>query len=277
MKVVKKHFYFSYHIYTMGIYLLLVPIVNFYLGSFLGGLRLVACVFIGISILVYRYWNWGYNLSSLEARCSLREFLIGMIPAQMIHVLFYIFLYLVFAFLWQQKLFQIFPFGNIATSTLVLGLAYLLIGSQIYLLTVTSWGSLMALLGISAVIYILISYICYVLGVAFIERERREMLQGIQREKKAPFAERYRFVPLLNILPLFPFLRRHIFGIEYKMRPAILLLIFLYISSLLYNGLCVWLWSIFPNFYFYYSLKIMGVYLLGIIVSSIELHDKKYE
>ena len=276
LKVVKKHFYFSYHIYTMGIYLLLVPIVNFYLGSFLGGLRLVACVFIGVGILVYRYWNWGYDLS-VGDRCSLREFLIGMIPAQMIHVLFYIVLYLVFAFLWHYKLFQIFPFGNIATSTFVLGSAYLLIGSKIYLMTINSFGCLMALLGISAVIYILISYICYVLGVAFIERERREMLQGIQREKKAPFAERYRFVPLLNILPLFPFLRRHIFGIEYKMRPAILLLIFLYISSLLYNGLCVWLWSIFPNFYFYYSLKIMGVYLLGIIVSSIELHDKKYE
>ena len=271
----KNHFNFSSHIYTMGVYLLLVPVVNFYLGSFLGGLRLVACVFIGIGILVYRYWSWGYNLSSLEDRYSLREFLIGMIPAQIIHILFYIFLYLVFAFLWEQKLFQIFPFGNIATSTLVLGLAYLLIGSQIYSLTMTSLRCLMPLLAVSTVIYILISYICYVLGAAFIERERQEMLQGIQRKKKAPFAKRYRFVPLVNILPVFSFLRRHFFGIEYKIRPAIFLLIFLFITKLLYNGLCVWLWSIFPNFYFYYSLKIMGIYLLGIIVSSIELHDKK--
>lgn len=272
----EKHFHFTYHIYTMAIYLLLVPVVNFYIGSFLGGLRIVACVFIGVGILVYRYWNWGYDLS-VGDRCSLREFLIGMIPAQMIHVLFYIVLYLVFAFLWHYKLFQIFPFGNIATSTFVLGSAYLLIGSKIYLMTINSFGCLMALLAVSAVIYILISYICYARGVALNEREHKEMLQGIQRKKKAPFAERYRFVPLLNILPLFPFLRRHFFGIEYKMRPAIFLLIFLFTASLLYNGLCVWLWSIFPNFYFYYSLKIMGVYLLGIIVSSIELHDKKYE
>ena len=270
----KRQSHFSFHIYTMGIYLLLVPVVNYYLGAFLGGLRIVACALLGAGILVYRYWNQGYNLSSLEDRCSLREFLIGMIPAQIIHVLFYAFLYLVFAFLWQQKLFQIFPFGNIATSTLVLGSAYSLIGSQIYVLTMTSFGCLMAVLAASAVIYILISYICYVGGAAFIERERWEMLQGIQREKKAPFAKRYRFVPLVNILPLFPFLRRHFFGIEYKMRPAIFLLIFLFIAGLLYNGLCVWLWSLFPNFYFYYLLKIVGIYLLGIIVSSIELHDK---
>ena len=223
----EKQFHFSFHIYTMGIYLLLVPVVNFYIGAFLGGLRIVACVFIGVGILVYRYWSWGYDLS-VGDRCSLREFLMGMIPAQMIHILFYVFLYLIFAFLWQYKLFQIFPFGNIATSTFVLGSAYLLIGSKIYSMSMTSFGCMMALLAVSAVIYILISYICYARGVAFNVREHKEMLQGIQRKKRAPFAERYRFVPLLNILPLFSFLYRHFFDIEYKIRPAILILICLF-------------------------------------------------
>ena len=139
----------------------------------------------------------------------------------------------------------------------------------------------MALLAVSVAVYISVSYACYALGVASRERERREMIQGIQRKKRAPFAKRYRFVPLLNIVPLFSFLHRHLSVhehlsvSEYKMRPAIFLLIFLVVASLLYNALCVWLWSFVPSVYFYYSLKIIGVYLLGIFISSIELRDIK--
>jgi hypothetical protein len=270
----RKNFHFAEHIYTLMIYLLLVPVVNFYAGSFFGGLRIALCAFIGIGILVYKYRNWDYDLTK-EDRCSLREFLIGILPAQIIHVLFYILLYLIFALLWYYKLFQIFPFGNIATSTFVLGLAYVWIGSQIYSLSLTSLGCVMSLVAVSVVIYTLISYICYIRGVFLRERYHYEMMQGIQRKKPEPFAKRYRFVPLVNILPVFSFLRRHFFSIEYKIRPALFLLIFLFVARLLYNGLCVWLWSLLPNFYFYYSLKLIGIYLLGIIVSSIELHDNK--
>ncbi len=279
----KKHLDFGFHIYTLIICFLTIFIVNFYLymGSIglSGGMRTALCALIMIGILAYRYWSWGSNLSARDG-FSLREFLIGMIPVQIIRVLFYLFVYLVFAFLYRHflyELFEVLRLGNIAIFTFVLGWAFALMGHRIFILSMESFGYVMALLAVSIVFYILISYICYTWGVASHERERREMIKGIQRKKRAPFVKRYRFVPLLNILPLFSYLRRHLFVTEYKVRPAIFLLIFVFVARLLYNGLCVWLWSLFPNFYFYYSLKIIGVYLLGIIISSIELRDIKYE
>lgn len=276
----KKYPHWDFHFQTLMICSLTIFIVNFYLymGSIglSGGIRTALCALIIIGTLAYRYWSWGSNLS-VRDRCSLREFLIGMIPAQIVHVLFYVFIYFVFAFLYRHflyELFEVLRLGNVAIFTFVMGWAFALMGHRIFILSTESFGCVMALLAITIVIYMLISYVCYAWGVACRERERREMIQGIQRKKRAPFAKRYRYVPILNILPLFSFLRRHFVGSEYKMRPAILLLLFLFGARLLYNGLCVWLWSFVPNFYFYYLLKIVGVYFLGIIVSSIELHDK---
>ncbi len=131
----------------------------------------------------------------------------------------------------------------------------------------------MTVLLVSMVIYVLISHICYVRGVSTMERERQEMLQGVQRKQREPFAKRCRWIPLVNISPLFPFLYRHFFVIEYKIRPAVFLLIFLFVARLLYDGVCILLWSLFLNVYFYYSLKLIGVYFLGIIISSVELRD----
>ena len=278
---VKKYLHLGFHISTLVICFLAIFIVNFYLymGSIglSGGMRTALCALIMIGILAYRYWSLGFDLSERD-RVSLREFLIGMIPVQIIRVLFYLFVYLIFAFLYRHflyELFEVLRLGNVAIFTFVLCWAFALMGHRIFVLSMESFGCVMALLAISIVIYIVISYICYTWGVAFRERERREMIQGIQRKKRPPFAERYRFVPLLNILPLFSYLRRHLFVTEYKMRPAIFLLIFVFVARFLYNGLCVWLWSFVPNFYFYYLLKIIGVYLLGIIISSIELREIK--
>ncbi len=284
---VKKYLHFGFHISTLIICFLAIFIVNFYLymGSIglSGGMRTALCALIMIGILAYRYWSWGANVSERD-RWSLREFLIGMIFVQIIRVLSYLFVYLVFAFLYRHflyELFEVLRLGNVAIFTFVLCWAFALMGHRIFVLSMESFGCMMALLAVSIVFYILVSYICYTLGVAFRERERREMIQGIQRKKRAPFAKRYRFVPLLNIVPVFSFLHRHLSVTEhlsvseYKMRPAIFLLIFVFVARLLYNGLCVWLWSLFPNIYFYYSLKIIGVYLLGLIISSIELRDIK--
>lgn len=270
----KNHFYFSSHIRSLVIYLLSVYVATFYAGRIFGSLSTIACALIGIGVLAYRYWNWGYNLS-VRDRCSLREFLIGMIPAQTIHVLFYVSLYFMSVFLWKQELYYILPFGKIAMSTFVLNTAYLLIGGQIFSLSITSLGYVMAVTTVSIVVYILLSYICYIRAVACIEYERQEMLQGIQRKEREPFAKRYRFVPFLNILPLFSFLYRHFFDIEYKIRPAILLLICLPITALLYDGISAFLWSLFPNVYVFYSLKIAKIYFFGIFASTVELHDKK--
>lgn len=277
----KKYFHSAFHIHTLIICFLTVFFINFYLylGSIglSGGMRTALCALIHIGVLAYRYWSWGHDLS-VKDRCSLRDFLMGMIPSQIIHVLFYLCVYLVFAFLYRHflyELFEVLRLGNLALFAFVLGWAFALMGHRIFVLSMESFGCVMALLAVSVAVYISVSYACYAWGVASRERERREMIQGIQRKKRAPFAKRYRFVPLLNIVPLFSFLHRHLSVTEYKMRPAIFLLIFLFVARLLYNALCVWLWSFVPNFYFYYSLKIIGVYLLGIFISSIELRDIK--
>ena len=281
----KKHLHLGFHISTLIICVLTIFIVNFYLylGSIglSGGMRTALCALIHIGVLAYRYWSWGHDLS-VKDRCSLRDFLIGMIPSHIIHVLFYLFVYFLFAFLYRHflyELFEVLRLGNLALFTFVLGWAFSLMGHRIFVLSIGSFGCVMALLAVSVAVYISVSYACYALGVAFRERERREMIQGIQRKKRAPFAKRYRFVPLLNIVPVFSFLHRHLSVTEhlsvneYKMRPAIFLLIFVFVARLLYNGLCVWIWSFVPNFYLYYAMKIMGVYLLGLIISSIELRE----
>lgn len=283
----KKYLHLGFHISTLIICFLAIFIVNFYLymGSIglSGGMRTALCALIMIGILAYRYWSLGSDLSERD-RCSLREFLIAMIPVQIIRVLFYLFVYLVFAFLYRYflyELFEVLRLGNVAIFTFVLCWAFALMGHRIFVLSMDSFGCVMALLAVSIVVYVSISCICYAWGVASHERERREMIQGIQRKKRPPFAKRYRFVPLLNIVPVFSFLHRHLSVTEhlsvseYKMRPAIFLLIFVFVARLLYNGLCVWLWSFVPNVYFYYSLKIIGVYLLGLIISSIELREIK--
>ena len=279
--IVKKYLHFGFHISTLIICFLAIFIVNFYLymGSIglSGGMRTALCALIMIGILAYRYWRWGSDLSERN-RCSLREFLIAMIPIQIIRVLFYLLVYLVFAFLYRHFLYEVFEvlrLGNVAIFTFVLCWAFALMGHRIFVLSMESFGCVMVLLAISIVIYVSVSCICYAWGVASHERERREMIQGIQRKKRPPFVKRYRFVPVLNVLPLFSYLRRHFFDIEYKIRHAVFLLIFIFVARLLYNGLCVWIWSFVPNFYLYYAMKIMGVYLLGLIISSIELREIK--
>ena len=189
----KKYPHWDFHFQTLMICSLTIFIVNFYLymGSIglSGGIRTALCALIIIGTLAYRYWSWGSNLS-VRDRCSLREFLIGMIPAQIVHVLFYVFIYFVFAFLYRHflyELFEVLRLGNVAIFTFVMGWAFALMGHRIFVLSMESFGCVMALLAVSIVFYILISYICYIWGVATHERERRDMIQGIQRKKRAPF------------------------------------------------------------------------------------------
>lgn len=268
-----KNYHYSIHIYTLILYLLAPPIINVYMAPLLGALRMVVCALVGIGILVYRYYVWGYNLS-VRDRSSFREFLIGMLPAQAIHILFYLFIYLVFAFLYSRfryGVFEVLRLGNVAIATFVMGMVFLWIGYQTFSIDITSFGYMMTVLSVSVIVYIVVSCIAYGRGV----NAKKKMLQGIQKKNPEPFAKRFRFVPFVNLLSVFPFLYRHFFGIEYKIRPAVFLLVFLFVARLLYNGMCVYLWSLVPSFYFYYSLKVLGVYLLGLIVSTVELRDKK--
>ena len=69
---------------------------------------------------------------------------------------------------------------------------------------VKTYFLVLAMIGIS------VADLCYCRGVYLKDRERQETIRGVQREKRAPFAERCRFVPVLNILPLFSYLRRHL-------------------------------------------------------------------
>ena len=102
--------------------------------------------------------------------------------------MFYVFIYFVFAFLYRHflyELFEVLRLGNVAIFTFVMGWAFALMGHRIFVLSMGSFGCVMALLAVSVAVYISVSYACYALGVAFRERERREMIQGIQRKKRA--------------------------------------------------------------------------------------------
>ena len=158
----KKYPHWDFHFQTLMICSLTIFIVNFYLymGSIglSGGIRTALCALIIIGTLAYRYWSWGHDLS-VKDRCSLRDFLIGMIPSQIIHVLFYLFVYFLFAFLYRHflyELFEVLRLGNVAIFTFVLCWAFALMGHRIFVLSMESFGCVMALLAVSVAVFLVI-------------------------------------------------------------------------------------------------------------------------
>ena len=126
-----------------------------------------------------------------------------------------------------------------------------------------------------AVIVIAVSYFCYRRGVYLNDRERRDMLQGITRAKKGSFAKRFRFVPIVNILPIFAYICRRFYCAEYKIRSMVLPLFALIVLGALCNLIAGALGNLFQNVYLYCILLSVGIYVWGIAVSSIALLDEK--
>ena len=285
-----KHFHFAEHIYSITISLLLSVPLSFYGTLLLGTFRVLVCAIVStqifLSILVYRYLHWGYEMSVRE-RSSFREFLVGMLPAQLIHFIFYIALYSVFVFLYERRIFESLPIYRWVANTSVLGFSFALTGTEVLYFTEDEekmpkldlpehllWY-ISAVFFVLAVIVIAVCYFCYRRGVYLNDRERRDMLQGITRAKKGSFAKRFRFVPIVNILPIFSYICRRFYCAEYKIRSMIVPLVALAVLGALCNLIAGALGSLFQNVYLYCGSLSVGVYVWGIAVSTIASSDEK--
>ena len=289
-RFMRKNFHFAAHIYMCSISLLLSVVLSFYITVLLGFSYVLPCavfctqIFLGV--LVYRYLHWGYDLS-VRDRPSLKEFLLGMLPVQLLHFLFYTVLYCGFMYLYRRTIFESLPLHRLAANTPVLGFTFALSGVEVLYfvedeekmseihLPENLFLYAIAVFFVFSVVSIGIAYLCYLRGVHLNDRERKEMLSGDERIKKGSFAKRFRFVPIVNLFPIFIYLNRCLFRAEYKVRSAILPLAVIVILGFLWNGISFSLADLVQSIYVYFALNGAGVYLLGVFVSSVVSYREK--
>ena len=286
----RKNFHFASHIYMLSISLLLSMVLSFYITVLLGFFYVLPCavfcsqIFLGV--LVYRYLHWGYDLS-VGSRPSLKEFLFGMIPVQVLHFLFYTLLYWGFMYLYERAIFETLPLHRLAANTPVIGFTFAL--SRVEVLYFVEDEEKMSeiqlpenLLLYVVLVFLLfsilsvgIAYLCYLRGVHLNDRERKEMLSGEKRISKGSFAKRFRFVPIVNLFPIFTYLNRCLFRAEYKIRSAILPLAIIVVLGILWNGISFTLADLTQSIYVYLISNCLGVYLLGVLVSFVASRGEK--
>lgn len=286
----KEHnYYFIEHIHRQCISMLLSVIFSFYITLILGSYSVLLCAVISaqiwLSLLVYHYLHLGYDQSARE-RGAFGEFLIGMLPAQGIQLLFYMGLYRLFVYFYEHRIFESLPIHRLAANTPVLGFAFVLTDTDVLALTeyedemrVTLpahlFGWILLIFMIALIVSVSVSYLCYRRGIFLREREREELRYGVQRLKRGSFAKRFRFFPLVNILPLFPYIYKHLFRVEYKLGDAVLPLILFALAKMVLDiGASFAIWCL-NTVWMYYLMHLLSLYLWGILISSVVLREEK--
>ena len=286
----KTHLHIISHIHTVVFCFLFSVVVSFYVTLLLGTFSVLVCVILSTQIffgvLVYRYLQWGYDLSRRE-RCTWKAFLIGMLPAQLLHFGCYMGLYTLFVSLYEHRIFESLPIYRLTANTPVMGAAFLFEGMDVLSFTEDESKmhdsalpsrllfSVIVIFFVFALICFAVSYVCYRRGVYLNDREHKELLEGIIRVKKGSFAKRFRWIPLVNLLPLFTYCYHHFFCIEYKIRTAVLPLIAIVVLQLITDGLASLFVGITQSIVMYYLWKFVGIYAVGILASTLVIRDER--
>jgi hypothetical protein len=284
-----KYYHFFPHIHKQVVALLLSVVISFHLTTLIGGNQSVVSAVISSEIylgfLISGYLRWGYDLSPRE-RSHFREFFIGMLPAWAVHFLFCLVMYALASFFYGKKIFKILPILSIAVNTPPLGIAFSLSEMEVLslredmenipnTLPKTVLPLFLLCFFIMVFVCILISYGCYRRGVFLQERERKEMLLGIQRKKKGPLAARFWFVPLVNIVPIFSYLYRHLFLVEYRIRDAVFPMFLIVAVKIILSYLVSYAISCVPTIWMYYLAHFLDLWLWGILISRFVLSKEK--
>lgn len=283
-----KHYHFFEHIYRQTLSLFLSLVASFYITTMLiSSQTIVAAVVssqIFFGLIVYQYLHFGYDLSPRE-RCGFREFIIGMLPSQAIAFLWNLLIYAAFSFFYGKRIFESLPIHRLAANTVPMGYAFALTEAEILSLREDMekipelpkelFPMLLFLFLIMMALNLLISYVCYRRGIFLRERERKETLLGIQRKKKGSFAARFWFFPIVNILPIFPYIYRHLFRVEYRIRDMILPLILIGGAKLLLDYLASWAIFYINTAWMYFIAHFLSIWLWGILISRLMLAKEK--
>lgn len=284
-----KQYHFLTHIHRQTISLLLAVVISFYLTQLIGANQSVVSAVVSSEIylgfLISGYLRWGYDLSPRE-RSHFREFLIGTLPAQACHFLFCLVVYALASFFYGKKIFIILPFLRVAVNTPPLGLAFSLSEMEVLslredmenipnTLPKTVFPLFLLCFFMMSFLCILISYGCYRRGIFLQERERKEMLLGIQRKKKGPLAARFWFVPIVNIIPLFSYLYRHLFLVEYRIRDAVFPIFLIIIVKIILGHLVSFAIYCVPTIWMYWIAHFLDLWLWGSLISLLVLSKEK--
>lgn len=119
--------------------------------------------------------------------------------------------------------------------------------------------------------------IAYERGVREDEKIEQMAARGEVYVRKT-YAKRMRFIPLLNLGSFFPWIIRHMIHPEARMREIIPPILVMLLSGMGYYFLVLFLSTLLQSVIVYYLLIALGVYLLGLFLSFVELIDeKKYD
>jgi len=286
----KKNYHFAEHIYKLLIAILFSFVLSFYLTLLIGTYSVLFCTIVSTQItlgsLVYLYLHWGYNIS-VKSRSNISEFFVGMLPAQAIHFLLYIILYFLFVTVCNYRIFESLPIHRVAVNTPVLGFSFALTGTKVLNLTEhmdenaeiilpeNLFHIFLLIFLLFALLCFAICWVCYRRGVFLNERERNEMILGIRRTKKGSFAKRFCFFPIVNIFPLFQYIHRHFFLVEYKISDAIFPLVIIAGIKLLFDFLISVILFYIPMAWMYFLSNFIALYIWGLIISFIVLREEK--
>lgn len=283
-----KHYHFFEHIRRQSISLLLSLVASFYVTTMLISRQTIVAAVISsqifLGLVVYQYLHWGYDLSPRE-RGGFREFFIGILPSQAIFLLWNLLIYGAFLFFYGKRIFESLPMHRLAANTVPMGYAFALTEAEILYLREDMENVpklpdelfllLLLLFVITVAVNILISYICYRRGIFLRERERKEMLLGIQRKKKGSFAKRFWFFPIVNIMPVFPYIYRHLFLVEYKIRDLIMPLFLIVGAKILLEYLITFLIFCVNTAWMYFIGHFVSIWLWGILISRLMIAKEK--
>ena len=286
----KKNYHFAEHIYKVLAAILLSFVISFYLTLFIGSYNVLFCAVVSVQItlgiLVYQYLQWGYNMPPKD-RSSGSAFFVGMLPAQGIHFLLYVLLYFLFVTVCKYKIFESLPIHRVAVNTPVLGFSFVLTGMKVLnftermdenakiILPENLFLAFLLMFLLFALLSFAVCWVCYRRGVFLNERERKEMLQGIQRKKKGSFTRRFCFFPIVNIFSLLIYLHRHFFLVDYKISDAIFPLIIIIGMKLIFNLLISIILFYVPMIWMYFLIHFITLYVWGLIISFIVLREEK--
>ena len=250
---------FSYPIVLLSLLLISLrsPISNF-----------IFTTVIMFAILLFRFWHQGYSDGAKE-KASLRDFIFAAIP--------------VWAMLCIFQSILIFILNNQVSGNGFFSLALILSGNlnanalRIEKMPENIMPAFVISLLLNSILYTAFAYMGYRLGILRREAERKNTLSGSDKElrfyKKLPFF--ICFIPICNILSLFPWLLSYLVMPERKLSRLFKISALMFALLLLMRGIHMVFYMILPIKWLYFIFYIFTVYSLCVVYALIAYYDER--
>ena len=248
-----------------------------FLGLYSFALVGIIGMVISFAIIASTYFAWGRD-TLVRHRQTRRELIFTALPCAL--------LYLAFLIAGWVAIFIVKIYWHFSTAFL-------------YATMLPPMSAFLGALGISAgyfsderivpghwtVIFLVIAIlICALLVVTAVIAYEKGVRENEKIEQMAAWGEVYvrktytrrmRFIPLLNLGAFFPWMIRHMIYPEARMREVFPPLLVMLLSGTGYYFLALYLGTLAQSMILYYVLMALGIYLLGLFLSFVELRDEK--